>query len=372
MKVFAGICLFGLLLASTMFVSAQTKIPMSQEEYVRELYSVAGGTEKVENLIVLVRERGIEFKVTAGLRSLTKSKSKNNAELLRTLEEANRRREDPKGSALPPASEVKAILEKTRKNTLDSLEEMPDFVVKQRIRRGVSVAGTNNFSGYDRLVVAVSYRAEGEEEYRLISQNGIQKQESETKGNYGDVGGTSSTGEFVTVLATIFKPESETHFEVVDTDLLRGRKTIVFDFSITKQNAKQMITSHGYITDSTTSGMSGRLWIDRELGRVLRIDSKATEIPIDFPITAASREIDYGWVKIADKDYLLPSASEVRLTFRESARSYESKNSIEFRDYQKYGTEVVILDDDEEFVEDSGDQNTPQTPPPLKKPVDQK
>jgi hypothetical protein len=43
-------------------------------------------------------------------------------------------------------------------------------------------------------------------------------------------------------------------------------------------------------------GSRGRVWIDRELDRVLRFEQIATEIPPDFPITAASSLIDYDWV----------------------------------------------------------------------------
>lgn len=358
------------LLTVTSFAQEETVVPLTQEEYVRMLYQAEQTPGKVEELVTMVRARGIAFELSRGLRSLTRSKTQSDAELIRTLEEANRRRENPRASARPPSRIALQLIEKTRANTIAAVDEMPDFVVKQRIRRSVAYAGTNNFQGLDRLIVAVSYRADGREEYRLLSQNGVVKSESRNRSDYSEVGGTSSTGEFVTVLSTVFRPESETRFEFLDTDLLRGRRALVYDFSITRDRARQQITSYGYIADSTTSGMSGRIWIDRELGRVLRLDSRATEIPPDFPVTAARRVIDYEWVTIGDDDFLLPSSSDVRLTFRERAKSYESKNFIEFKDYQKYGTEVQILDDDTEFVEDPTPSLDNGGPPPLKKPVD--
>ena len=142
---------------------------------------------------------------------------------------------------------------------------------------------------------------------------------------------------------------------------MRKRPALVYDFSIGKEQAKQLITSYGYIADSTIAGMSGRIWIDREKSRVLRLESNATEIPVGFPISKASRLIDYDWVSIGDIYYLLPITSDVRLTFRQGARDYESKNFIQFKDYKKFGTEVEILDDDTEFVEDKD----PNAPPPL-------
>jgi hypothetical protein len=311
------------------------------------------------------------FKLTSGLRTLTKTKTRSDSEIIRTVEEANRRRANPESAKRPSTQESLALIETTRINTFAALEDMPDFVVKQRIRRSVAYAGTSNFRGLDRLIVAVSYRASGREEYRLLSQNGVAKEDTRAKGSYQEAGGTSSTGEFVTVLTTIFRAENSTVFDFVDTDLLRGRNTLVYDFSTARDKARQQITSYGYIADSTISGMSGRVWIDRKDGRVLRLDSRATEIPSDFPVRSATRLIDYDWVKIGEEKYLLPSLSDVRLTFREGRSNYESKNYIEFKDYKKYGTEVLILDDDDEFVDGTSEDGNPK-PPPLKKAADGK
>ena len=197
---------------------------------------------------------------------------------------------------------------------------MPDFVVKQQIQRSAAYAGTNNFRSLDKLIVAVSYRASGEEEYKVLSLNGIVQENARAKQSYAETGGTSSTGEFVTVLATIFKPESETKFEVVDTDTIRDKPTIVYSFAIKRDKAKEQITASGSTNDSTITGMSGKIWIDRDANRVLRVESEATEIPETFPIRSAKRAIDYDWVKITDGTYLLPSLSDVRLTFREKKR----------------------------------------------------
>jgi hypothetical protein len=223
---------------------------------------------------------------------------------------------------------------------------MPDFVVKQQIQRSAAYAGTNNFRNLDRLVVAVSYRASGQEDYKVLSVDGILQNDPKPKGTYEEVGGTSSTGEFVTMLATIFKPESDTKFEAVDTDVLQGRRAIIFEFSVDKDKAKQTIATSGTLSDSTISGIKGKIWIDREDFRVLRVESEATEIPDTFPIRTAHRNINYDWVKIGDDKYLLPSLSDVRLTFREKSQVFESRNLIRFKDYQKYGTDVKVVDDD--------------------------
>lgn len=326
--------------------------PLAQSEYVRMLYDLQKNPNGKTALIEAIRARGIDFDLTDGLRGLTRTKGANDAELLRTLEEANRRRQNPTEAKLPSEKEGVEVLLKARELALAAVEDMPDFVVKQQIQRSAAFAGTNNFRNLDKLVVAVSYRASGEEEYKILSVNGVQQMNPANKRSYEEVGGTSSTGEFVTVLSIIFKPESGTKFEVVDTDLIRTRRAIVFDYSITKDKAQQRITASGYFNDTTITGMKGRIWVDRENFRVLRVESAATEIPENFPIRSANRTIDYDWVTIADEKYLLPSLSDVRLTSREKTQLFETRNLIRFKDYQKYGTEVIISDDDVEVKED--------------------
>lgn len=322
--------------------------PLTQAEYVKMLYALQKAPETKADIIEALRKRGIDFVLTDGIRSLTRSKGANDEELKRALEEAGRRQQNPEGTKLPSTKEATDLLENARKNTLEAVEQMPDFVVKQQVQRSWAFAGTGSYKNLDRLVVAVSYRTTGEEDYRLLSMNGILQNDPKAKNSYEEAGGTSSTGEFVTMLAIIFKPENETKFTISDSDVIRQRKALVFEFETIREKAQEKIAySSGSGSPATTvSGIKGRVWIDRKDGRVLRIESEATDIPVTFPITSAKRIIDYDWTTIAGEKVLLPSLSDVRLVARESGKLIETRNVIRFKDYQKYGSEVVILDDD--------------------------
>jgi hypothetical protein len=101
---------------------------------------------------------------------------------------------------------------------------------------------------------------------------------------------------------------------------------------------------------------------------VLRLEDISTDIPSDFPVTAASSRIDYDWVTINDRQYLLPSNAQIQLTAairderaaRNRIESIKTRNEIRFRNYQKYGAEVKIIEDIDDFEDDP--------PPPPKKP----
>lgn len=329
---------------------AQTKdAPLKSEELVKLIYQLPKQPGKKDEVIEEIRRRGLGFALTEGMRSLVASKSGNDPVLRRTLEEAERRRLNPVASSLPPTAESLALLEKSRVATLEAAQTMPDFVVKQLISRSYSRGGVNNWLTSDRLTVAVSYRANEGEEYKLLAINGLPTgaDAKEGQNSYEQAGGTSSTGEYVSMLTALFAEESKANIQMVDTDLLRGRRTIVYEFEVRKDNSRQTIKTQGR---TVTVGYRGKIWVDRENYRILRMENISTEIPTDFPVTAGSSMIDYDWVTIAEQTYLLPSRAEIKLTGGLLTQSIQTRNLIRFRDYQKYGTEVKIIEED--IVED--------------------
>jgi hypothetical protein len=243
---------------------------------------------------------------------------------------------------------------------------MPDFIVKQLIRRSVAYGNTTNWIPQDTLSIAVGYRANQGEEYKLLTVNGMPaSEEAKESRDYSKYvkGATSSGVEYISALADIFKPESQTQFHMVDTDVIQGRRTIVYEYSVQKENS-HLTLSVGETGASVTAGSHGRMWIDRELDRVLRFEQIATEIPASFPITAASSLIDYDWVTINEHKYLLPSHSEILMTRVQPQFALQSRNDVRFRSYQKFGAELKVID---EVGEDDEPVDAPP-PPPKPKP----
>lgn len=345
---------------------------LTNEEFVRMLYQLPARPNEVEKLIDDVRKRGIAFPLTPGLRSLVATKSGNNASLIHTLEEADRRRTNPTTvTPLPPIAESAELLEQARKATLGAAEKMPDYLVKQQITRSHAFGQSRNWAAYDRLSIAVSYRQTAGEDYKLLAVNGLPVTEDQ---NYNmKLGGTISTGEYVTALTELFKPESQAQFTAVDTDTLRGRRTIIFEYEVKRANSHQSLGwgEGGSIKQQTISGYRGRIWIDRENYRVLRLEDISTEIEPGFPITAASKLIDYDWVTINEQPHLLPLRAVVELTDRYQGQTEQTRNEILFRGYRKFGAEVKIIDvDEKDFPPDKPEDEPkkPETPPALKPP----
>src|SRR5687767_5682594 len=177
-------------------LSAQTQQrPLTSKEFVSLLYMLPRSPQTRDELIEEIRRRGIGFPLTDGMRSLVASKSGNDVLLRRTLEEAERRRVNPTASARPPEAEATDLLERTRAATLAAAQSMPDFIVKQLIKRSVAYGTTNNWLPHDNLTIAVGYRANAGEQYKVLAKNGMPLGQEVTEGSsYSKyVGGASSS-----------------------------------------------------------------------------------------------------------------------------------------------------------------------------------
>jgi hypothetical protein len=362
----SALCAIVLVGACARVCRAQQQRPLTNEEFLALVRQLPKRPGLKEELVSEIRRRGIAFTLTSGLRSFVATKSGNDEELRRALEEAERRFLNPSTTpALPTESESADVLQKARAATLDAAAQMPDFVVKQLITRSYASGTTQNWKVSDRLVVGVSYRVQEGEQYRLLAVNGVTNvAQTREKGDYKEAGGANSTGEFVSALKGLFEDESRTEFKPLDTDTLGGRRTIVYTYDIKRANSKRVLI-YGDDERAVTAAHRGKVWIDREKFRVLRIESVAYDIPSDFPIMASTVTLDYDWVMIPGQgEYLLPARSVLVMTVAERGETAQFRNEIRFRNYQKFGTELKIIDDD--IIDEDVPPEKPQKPPEKK------
>lgn len=358
-------------------VAAQTpQKPLTSQELVRLVYQLPAQPQKRDEIVEEIRQRGIDFELTTGLRGIVATKSGNDALLRRTLEEAARRRANPAAYAPPSAAEAEQVLANARKASLEASKGLPDFVVKQLVTRSEARGKTQNWRVRDRLTVGVSYReSAGGEQYKLLATNGLPNASSGAeRASYEQAGGSTTTGEFASLLIRIFSDEAATAFNAVDTDTLRNRRTIIYDFDIKKDAARNRLLYGGDgETRMTTTGLRGRIWVDRENFRVLRAEYTTTDVEPDFPIRQLDKAIDFNWVTISDREYLLPVAAtatfttSVPVTYIEhggrgkftQTEIVQSRNEIRFRNYQRFGSEVKIIEEGD-FTEE---EETPAKKP---------
>lgn len=236
----------------------------------------------------------------------------------------------------PPAPsnlERGRILEAARKVALNYTRSLPDFICTEKVRRFEGPRG--NWELKDTLEIKLSY-FDQKEAYQLLTRNG-----RPSLLPYREVGGAITEGEFGSTLGAIFDPGSETTFRWDHWTTLRKRPAHVFTFQIAVQHSTYRMEfgrRAGERESSIVTGQHGSVYVDAETGQVVRIVSDSDSIPPDFPVRTATTALDYGFVDVGDRKYLLPLRAEVRM----ATDLLRIRNLVEFQGYRKFAGQSTI------------------------------
>jgi hypothetical protein len=241
----------------------------------------------------------------------------------------------PPPPPIPPASaeEQTKVIEQARDYALNYTKSLPDFLCTQVTRRYVDPNGMEFWAPEDVLTARLTY-FEHKEDYKLVLVNDRAVHDVRPE----SVGGTTSAGEFGSMMAELFAPETQTAFHWERWATLRGRRTHVYSYRVEQPRSRWHVTYER--TEDTVPGYHGRVYVDRDLLAVTRITLVA-ELPAGFPVQEAQTTLDYDFATISGREYLLPLKAVVRLRHGK----FLSKNEVEFRLYRKFTAEASITFD---------------------------
>jgi hypothetical protein len=240
----------------------------------------------------------------------------------------------------PDLVEQGKIIAAAREYALNYSKQLPNYLCLEVVRRAFDnnvndAPGSEQWRGDDTVVMRLSY-FEQKEDYKVIT---VSDHSVENK-SVDQLGGVISTGEFGTLLRAIFLPESEARFDWDHWAKLRGRKMYAFSYDIDQPHSQYSIVWEK--TDKIVPAYRGLVYIDVDTNAIMHITQEPYDIPRTFPVRASKETLDYDFQKIGDSEFLVPL--KVVLTSRTT--KYLSKNEIEFRLYQKFGTDTVIKFDE--------------------------
>jgi len=254
----------------------------------------------------------------------------------------------------PPREEQARIIEQARENALAYSKHLPDFICLQWTRQYYDASGRESgWTKYGEIKTRLSY-FDQKEDYKVISVN-----EQMTSKPYESLGGTIATGEFGTMLALLFAPETDAEFEWDHQGMLRGRPVYVFGAHVPRSRSQWRINYGQHHEREVIAGYHGLVYIDKQNLSVLRLSMVTDDLPSDFPISEARSALDYGYAKIADRDFLLP----LHATLRMREARVTTRNETEFRLYRKYSTETTITFDEEAKDAKPGEETKPPAEP---------
>ena len=225
------------------------------------------------------------------------------------------------------------IIAAAREAASSFTETLPSYVVKQMTTRYQTEQAAGQKTSWRALdvVTADLVMEGGKETYKNIQVNGkAPKQALEKTGSW-------SNGEFASMLQLVLHPGSEAEFRGKRSSTIVNRQAWRYDYAVEQPNSHWTLEAAG---QSYEPAYSGAVWIDKETSRVLRIEMSAKRIPSDFPLDSGESTVDYDFVLLGDRKFLVPVHSEV-LSCQRGTRDC-SRNVIDFRNYRKFGADTSI------------------------------
>jgi len=241
--------------------------------------------------------------------------------------------------APPDAAELQQILAAIRENALNYTESLPDYICTQVTKRHVDPTGTESWRVADTIMEQLTYVGQ-KENYKVMMVN-----DRPVTNNLGhdQLGGASSSGEFGSILHTIFDPASQTDFGWERWVSLGGQRTYVFHFRVSQPRYS---IHHEASKRTITTGFHGLIYANRDSKMVMKVKLECDDIPPDFPIQSVALELNYDTVEISGRPFVLPLVSEVR--------SREGKllswNEVSYHSYHKYSADASISFDTPDAV----------------------
>lgn len=313
---------------------------------------------------------GLEACISAGIGPKTMNALKTLAEKSATLAEPEKVVVKPKpvGPPPPPVEKRNQLLEQVTEYARNYIKSLPNFSCTQVTRRYVDTRNLEQYHLVDRVVETLSY-FDGHEQYKVLTVNN----ELVTNGDHWSLGGTTSAGEFGTDMKVLFSPETRTEFDWESWTTLRGRRTHKFFYRVRQPLSQYRIVYEK--AQMVVAGYKGYVYVDADLGMIVRITREAEDLPADFPVQNVKQITDYDFRKIGEsqQEFLVPTASVI------TSRSGRAmvKNETEFTNYRKFGAESkIIFDTPEEGGGKQPDEEKPlispetsplPAPPPVKK-----
>jgi hypothetical protein len=231
-----------------------------------------------------------------------------------------------------PAASPDPVIEAARQKAFSFTETLPDYVVKQfttRYRTDPTSRDREAWKQLDVVTADVLYD-HGRESYANVLVNGKRTKDIQQNGAW-------SEGEFAGILKTLLATGSEARFSNKQQVTIVNRPAYRYDYLVEQPHSNWLIQANG---ETYRPSYSGAIRIDEETYRVLRIEMAARDMPREFPLDTVKSSVDYDFVPIEDRRFLLPVHSESVSCLRGTSEC--TRNVIEFRDYKKYGADTSI------------------------------
>jgi hypothetical protein len=242
----------------------------------------------------------------------------------------------------PPSSEEQAaIVSDMREYALSYSRNLPDFICTQVTRRYAAARPGTRYGGpaghspswqkLDELTIRLSYFGQ-KEDYKLILVNSTPASQ-----DYRNLGGSTSYGDFGSMMKQIFEPATQARFEWDHWGTLRTQPVMAFAYHVEQARSQWHVVVKESGQD-VVPAYHGLVYVDPQAHAILRVTLEAEGLPPAFPVKNVKEVLDYDFQEISGRNFLLPLKGEVDM----DASDFLTMNILEFHMYRKYSAESEI------------------------------
>jgi len=256
-------------------------------------------------------------------------------------------RKEERGVPMPPENEGEAkaepeppstsvpdpLLVRLRERASESIRRRPNYTCVEMIERKKLHDGCSGCESSDRLRLEVAVVG-GRERFAWPGTSHFEDKELNEMVRIGLVG----SGDFAGASDFVFFSDLTRH-KLRGEEIVDGRRVIRYDYTVPTEARAYQIRGQGA---EAAVGFHGSFVVDAETLDLIRLEAYADGIPKPLKTAASSMAIDYTRTRIGASDFLLPSATELRLKL---SNGEESLNATHFSSCRQFTAESKLLRD---------------------------
>jgi TonB family protein len=219
------------------------------------------------------------------------------------------------------------VIQGAREAARRFIESLPNFTARRFTNRYIAHGNRTSWEALDVAGADVIFE-NGKESYRNTHVSG------KTSAGGVETPGLWSAGEIAVVLQNVLAPQTNADFSNKRPVAIGNRAAFRYDFSVEQRNSHWTVTAS---PEPYTPAYTGSIWIDQEDQRVLRIEMSARNLPDSFAFDAVESEVDYDYVPIGGRKFLLPANSETLSCTRATGDCF--RNVVSFQSYAEFGAD---------------------------------
>jgi hypothetical protein len=240
----------------------------------------------------------------------------------------------------PTPEEVDTLIADARNQAVNYAESLPNFLCVEVTNRSIDLNGTGDWRHRDTIAELLRYQDKRETRTTLEVNGEATSADRDAMLVKKSV---FSSGELGGVLKAVFDPKAQAEFKWKETDALGNGTVQVFGYHVPVESSEFFITGSNNMEIKVA--FHGLVFIDTATHSVRRVTLIAEDIPKEFPTHSSAMAVDYDYVVINTHDYLVPVGAEVSL---KQGKHEAVMNTMEFRNYRRFGSNLRILEGQQE------------------------